>query len=187
MLTSLSFLSAERKSAPDYSPETRGSRLRYWLSSPPEAVMNLLRNGLLMLKTKPRRRNDLTEKFAFLCGLSAEFITLSNERPLLEDEPLSLCSDLLRFSLPIPTVSSEGQKSKIFRDTPRSLCRRILLFTEVPGETVWKIGEGLSARLSGGKRRPNSDFFDPSWPLSEPPFGTDSEFPNSFGRRILRS
>jgi hypothetical protein len=48
-----------------------------------EAVMNLLRNGLLMLKTKPRRRNDLTEEFAFLCGLSAEFITLSNLVPML--------------------------------------------------------------------------------------------------------
>jgi hypothetical protein len=40
--------------------------------------MNLLRNGLLMLKTKPRRRTDITEKVAFLCGLSAEFITLSS-------------------------------------------------------------------------------------------------------------
>jgi len=33
-----------------------------------EAVMNLLRNGLLMRKTGDRRRTDLTEKFAFLCG-----------------------------------------------------------------------------------------------------------------------
>jgi hypothetical protein len=57
----------------------------------------------------------------------------SNECPLLEVEPLSLCSDLLRVSVPIPTVSSEGQKSKIFRDTPRSLCRRFLLFTQVRG------------------------------------------------------
>jgi hypothetical protein len=52
-------------------------------------------------------------------------------------------------------------------------------------ETVWKIGEGLSARLTGGKRRPNSDFFDPSCPLSEPPFGTDPAFPNSFSRDCL--
>src|SRR5215217_6668382 len=89
MLTSLSFLSAERKSAPDYSPETQ------------EQPVALL--------AQPA----------------------SNERPLLEGEPLSLCSDLLRFSVPIPTVSSEGQKSKIFRDTPRSLCRRFLLFTRV--------------------------------------------------------
>jgi hypothetical protein len=42
-----------------------------------EAVMNLLRNGLLMRKTGDRRRTELTEKFAFLCGLSAEFITRS--------------------------------------------------------------------------------------------------------------
>src|SRR5829696_6831900 len=91
MLTSLSFLCAQRKGAPDYSPETR------------EQPVALL--------AQPA----------------------SNERPLLEGEPLSLCSDLLRVSVPIPTVSSEGQKSKIFRDTPRSLCRRSLLFTEVRG------------------------------------------------------
>ena len=53
-------------------------------------------------------------------------------------------------------------------------------FLDSFSETVWKIGEGLSARLTGGKRRPNSDFFDPSWPLSESPFGIDPEFPNSF-------
>ena len=35
------------------------------------------------------------------------------------------------------------------------------------GETVWKIAEGVSARLSGGKKRPNRDSFDPSCPLSE--------------------
>jgi hypothetical protein len=46
-----------------------------------EAVMNLLRNGLLMRKTEPRRRTVLTEKLAFPCGLSAEFITLSRETP----------------------------------------------------------------------------------------------------------
>jgi hypothetical protein len=40
--------------------------------------MNLLRNGLLMQKTEPRRRTVLTEKVAFPCGLSAEFITLSS-------------------------------------------------------------------------------------------------------------
>src|SRR5215203_1729448 len=49
-----------------------------------------------------------------------------------------------------------------------------------PSETVWKIAEGVSPRLSGGKKRPNWDSFHPSWPLSEPPFGTYSEFPNSF-------
>jgi hypothetical protein len=30
------------------------------------------------------------------------------------------------------------------------------------------------------------DSFDSSWPLSEPRFGTHSDFPNSFGREILR-
>src|SRR5829696_6284108 len=91
MLTSLSFLCAQRKGAPDYSPETR------------EQPVALL--------AQPA----------------------SNERPLLEGEPLSLCSELLRFSLTIPPVSSEGQLLKIFRGPPRSLCRRFLLFTEVPG------------------------------------------------------
>jgi hypothetical protein len=42
-----------------------------------EAVMNLLRNGLLMRKTGSRRRPELTETFAFLCGFPAEFITRS--------------------------------------------------------------------------------------------------------------
>src|SRR5215204_5087188 len=54
-------------------------------------------------------------------------------------------------------------------------------------ETVWKIAENVSARLSGGKKRPNWDSFHPSWPLSEPRFETYPEFPNSFGRGILRS
>jgi hypothetical protein len=47
-----------------------------------EAVMNLLRNGLLMPKTGDRWRTELTEKFAFLCGFSAEFITRSREAAL---------------------------------------------------------------------------------------------------------
>jgi hypothetical protein len=45
--------------------------------------MNLLRNGLLMRKTEPRRRTVLTEKVASPCGLSAEFITLSRLSPIL--------------------------------------------------------------------------------------------------------
>src|SRR5215207_11409144 len=56
-----------------------------------------------------------------------------------------------------------------------------------PRETVWKIAENVSARLSGGKKRPNWDSFHPSWPLSEPRFETYPEFPNSFGRGILGS
>ena len=39
--------------------------------------MNLLRNGLLMRKTGDRRRSDMSEKYAFVCSFSAEFITLS--------------------------------------------------------------------------------------------------------------
>jgi hypothetical protein len=59
---------------------------------------------------------------------------------------------------------------------------KLFLFSGVREETVWKIAEGVSPRLSGGKRRPNRDSFDPSWLLSEPRFGTNPEFPNSFGR-----
>jgi hypothetical protein len=51
---------------------------------------------------------------------------------------------------------------------------------ETPGsglrETVWKIAEGVSARLSGGKKRPNRDSFDPSCPLSEPHSGPIPNF-----------
>jgi hypothetical protein len=61
------------------------------------------------------------------------------------------------------------------------------LFSESRVETVWKIAEGVSPRFSGGKRRPNRDSFDPSWPLSEPSFGSYPEFPNSFGRSALSS
>jgi hypothetical protein len=39
--------------------------------------MHLLRNGLLMRKTGNRRRTELTETFAFLCGFSAELIARS--------------------------------------------------------------------------------------------------------------
>jgi hypothetical protein len=45
--------------------------------------MNLLRNGLLMRKTGDRRRSDMSEKYAFVCGFSAEFITLSSEKDVL--------------------------------------------------------------------------------------------------------
>jgi hypothetical protein len=56
------------------------------------------------------------------------------------------------------------------------------LFAGVRGETVWKIAGGVSARLSGAKKRPNWYSLDPSWPLSDTRFGTYPEFPNSFGR-----
>ena len=61
------------------------------------------------------------------------------------------------------------------------------LFTEVRGETVWKIAEGVSSTLLWRQEAADRDFFDPSWPLSEPRFGINSEFPNSFGRGVLRS
>jgi membrane protease YdiL (CAAX protease family) len=41
--------------------------------------MNLLRNRLLMRKTGDRRRTELTQIFAFLCGFPAEFITRSSQ------------------------------------------------------------------------------------------------------------
>jgi hypothetical protein len=47
--------------------------------------MNLLRNSLLMRKTGDRRRTELTEIFAFLCGFPAEFITRSR---ILDTRPL---------------------------------------------------------------------------------------------------
>src|SRR5215216_7455130 len=56
-----------------------------------------------------------------------------------------------------------------------------------PSETVWKIAEGVSSTLLWRQEAADRDFFDPSWPLSEPRFGINSEFPNSFGRGILRS
>src|SRR5829696_4690607 len=140
MLTSLSFLCAQRKGAPDYSPETR------------EQPVALL--------AQPA----------------------SNERPLLEGEPLSLCSDLLRVSVPIPTVSSEGQKSKIFRDTPRSLCRRSLLFTEVRGrdcmKSSWRSPDGGSSVAPNTKIEPSEAVFRAWWSTASTPirsFHTVSE------------
>jgi hypothetical protein len=62
-----------------------------------------------------------------------------------------------------------------------------MLFTGVRGETVWKIAEGVSRALLRQQKSPDRDSFDPSWPLSEPPFVTHSEFSNSFGRGVLRS
>src|SRR5215211_8987293 len=49
-------------------------------------------------------------------------------------------------------------------------------FRTVSGETVWKIAEGISARLSGSKKHPNRDSFDPSWLLSEPHSGAIPNF-----------
>jgi hypothetical protein len=60
------------------------------------------------------------------------------------------------------------------------------LFTRVRGETVWKIAEGVSPRLAGGKGRPNRDSFEPFWPLSEPSFRNYSEFPKHFRKGCSR-
>jgi hypothetical protein len=49
-----------------------------------------------------------------------------------------------------------------------------------PSETVWKIAEGVSKALLRQQKSADRDSLDPSWPLSESPFGTHSEFPNSF-------
>ena len=63
-----------------YSPEcVEGRFLELLRRDVLEAVMNLLRNGLLMRKTGGRRRTDLMETFALLCGFSAEFITCSKK------------------------------------------------------------------------------------------------------------
>jgi hypothetical protein len=59
------------------------------------------------------------------------------------------------------------------------------LFSESRGETVWKIAKGVSAVLLAAKEMADRDSFDPSWPLSEPSFGTYPEFPNSFGKRLI--
>jgi hypothetical protein len=62
-----------------------------------------------------------------------------------------------------------------------------LIVTRVRGETVWKIAEGVWRALLRRQKSADRDSFDPFWALSEPRFGTHSEFPNSFGRRILGS
>src|SRR5215204_5609559 len=55
------------------------------------------------------------------------------------------------------------------------------------GETVWKIAEGFSTVRFWRQEAAGRGFFTPSWRSSEPRFGTHSDFPNSFGRGILRS
>src|SRR5215212_10304986 len=56
-----------------------------------------------------------------------------------------------------------------------------------PSETVWKIAEGLWRALLRRQESADRDSFDPSWALSEPPFWTHSEFPNSFSRDCLEN
>src|SRR5215204_7715960 len=56
------------------------------------------------------------------------------------------------------------------------------LFTGVRGETVWKIAEGVTSAILWRQEATDRDSLDSSWPLSEPRFGTHSDFPNSFGR-----
>src|SRR5215203_2904649 len=61
------------------------------------------------------------------------------------------------------------------------------LFTGVRGETVWKIAEGVTSAILWRQEATDRDSLDSSRPLSEPRFGTHSDFPNSFGIGILRS
>ena len=45
-------------------------------------------------------------------------------------------------------------------------CFFLPLFTRVPGETVWKIAEGVSSAHLWRQESADRDSFDPSWPLS---------------------
>src|SRR5215208_629708 len=60
-------------------------------------------------------------------------------------------------------------------------------FSDSFGETVWKIAEGVTSAILWRQEATDRDSLDSSRPLSEPRFGTHSDFPNSFGRGILRS
>src|SRR5919107_6080607 len=82
-------------------------------------------------------------------------------------------------------LSAPGRLVQCCEDYHRR--RTFFLFTRVRGETVWKIaGRPLEGALlaPGGANRL---LFAPSWRPYSPRFGTHSEFPNSFGRKILRS
>src|SRR5215216_7603493 len=50
------------------------------------------------------------------------------------------------------------------------------LFTQVRGETVWKIAEGVSSTLLWRQEAADRDFFDPSWPLRSPDSGSIPNF-----------
>jgi hypothetical protein len=69
--------------------------------------MNLLRNSLLMRKTGDRRRTELTEIFAFLCGFPAEFITRSRGSVLRSPLVWSLRSALRKDMLQLYLLSRE--------------------------------------------------------------------------------
>src|SRR5215203_6697075 len=56
-----------------------------------------------------------------------------------------------------------------------------------PSETVWKIAQGSRARFFGGKKRPIAASLAPLERLRNPHVGAYPDFPNSFGRGILRS
>ena len=60
--------------------------------------MNLLRNSLLMRKPEDRRRTELTETFAFLCGFPAEFITRSKANPVAAYTNFSSSTNVLQGS-----------------------------------------------------------------------------------------
>src|SRR5215217_8454753 len=55
-------------------------------------------------------------------------------------------------------------------ELPRNLERRSS--QNLPSETVWKIAEGIWSALLWRQEAADRDSFDPSWPLSQPRFGT---------------
>src|SRR5215203_1108129 len=61
----------------------------------------------------------------------------------------------------------------------------VSLFTQVRGETVWKIAQGLSSALLRRQEAADRGFFGPLERLRNPHFGAYPDFPNSFGRVIL--
>src|SRR5215211_2846208 len=66
-------------------------------------------------------------------------------------------------------------------ELPRNLERRSS--QNLPSETVWKIAEGIWSALLWRQEAADRDSFDPSWPLSQPRFGTHCEVPNSFSKQ----
>jgi hypothetical protein len=61
------------------------------------------------------------------------------------------------------------------------------LFTQRRGETVWKIAEGTLDRVCSMAQDCEIGLLCPFCPLVEPQTGGHPDFPNSFGRGVLRS
>jgi hypothetical protein len=73
-----------------------------------------------------------------------------------------------------PALLNGSQNELLRNPISRSSVDEVLI------ETVWKIAKGVLAVLIAVKEMADRDSFDPSWPLSEPRFGTHPDFPNSF-------